>query len=524
MRYAILFLTISSFILHSQCSRKSAPDDNTAVVMEDKSINGATPEEVEETVAKANEIPSDDSSGIPKEMMTSAEANYVEYCGSCHGVKMEAFVDRKWKFGNTHEDLFKAIKYGYIDEGMPAYEESFSDAEIDDLVNYIQEGLLTVDQYAFKKRMNHNGVFNTEKLQIKLDTIATGLERPWGITFLSEGNILIGDRNGKLYLYTPGGKKVEVENLPEIIEVGQGGLMDLETHPNYTENGWIYFSYTKPSPSNSEEFTTAVMRAKLELNRLIDKEEIFVALPYSSRKYHFGCRLEFDRDGYLFLTVGDRGNRDVNPQNLDNHCGKTHRIHDDGSIPKDNPFVNTEGAMPSIYTYGNRNAQGLAMNPIDGKMWEHEHGPRGGDEINIINKGINYGWPVISYGINYNGTVFTEKTHQAGMEQPVMYWLPSIGVCGMTFVNSDKYPGWENNLLSGSLRFQYLEREVIENDEVVHQEKLFMGIGRLRVVETGPDGYIYVGVEEPGHVFRLLPIESDNKKIMNRKKKIKKKM
>jgi glucose/arabinose dehydrogenase len=159
------------------------------------------------------------------------------------------------------------------------------------------------------------------------------------------------------------------------------------------------------------------------------------------------------------------------------------------------------------------------MNPLDGKIWEHEHGPRGGDEINIINKGINYGWPVISYGINYNGTVFTEKTHQANMEQPLMYWLPSIGVCGMTFVKSDKYPGWENNLLSGSLRFQYLERAVIEEDKIVHQEKLFLGIGRLRVVEMGPDGYLYVGVEEPGHVFRLVPTKpAGKKKIMQRKK------
>ncbi len=525
MKYAILFLTISSFILHSHCSRKATTPETDDVSIENKPIDEASAkiedtatEEMKKKPVEMIDVRTADSSGIPSTALANAEANYVEFCASCHGAKMEAFVDRKWKYGNSHEHLFKAIKEGYIDDGMPAYAEAFSDDEIHELVNYIQEGILNVDQYAFKKRMNASGIFNTEELQIKLDTIASGLKHPWGITFLSEGNILIGDQGGELYIYTPKGKKIKVKGLPKTVEVGQGGLMDLEIHPNYAENGWIYLSYTKPSPTNSNEYTTAVMRARLKLNQLVDKEEIFEALPYSTRKHHFGCRLEFDRDGYLFLTVGDRGNRDVNPQSLDNHCGKTHRIHDDGSIPQDNPFVDTEGAMPSIYTYGNRNSQGLAMNPVDGKMWENEHGPRGGDEINIIEKGVNYGWPVISYGINYSGTVFTEKTHQEGMAQPVMYWIPSIGVCGMSFVKTDKYPGWENNLLSGSLRYQYLERAVIENDEVVHQEKLFLGIGRMRVVEVGPDGYIYVGVEEPGYVFRLVPTQVGDKKIWNRKK------
>lgn len=447
-----------------------------------------------------------EDASVMTQAMNSPEHNYAEFCASCHGAKMDAFVDRKWQYGSGEHDLFKAIKFGYEDDGMPAYAEALTDSEINELVIYIKEGIMNVDQYNFDEKKNSGGTFASEEFTIQLDTIATGLERPWGITFLKNGNILIGDRNGKLYERTQSGDLIQIKGLPTIKEFGQGGLMDLDLHPNYQENGLIYLSYTKPHPDDDKMLTTAVTRARLNNQTLVDKEEIFEALPYSTKRFHFGSRLEFDRDGYLYISVGDRGSRDDNPQALDNHCGKVHRIHDDGSIPEDNPFASQDGAMGSIYTYGNRNPQGLALNPIDGSLWEHEHGPRGGDEINIMQKGTNYGWPVISYGINYNGTIFTEETEKEGMEQPVMYWLPSIGACGMTFVKSDKYPNWENNLLSGSLRFKYLERAVIEGNKIVHTEKILENIGRLRVVEVGPDGYIYVGVEEPGLVFRLLPM------------------
>lgn len=432
------------------------------------------------------------------------EANYKEFCASCHGAEMDAFVDRKWQYGNSDEDLFKAIKVGYEDDGMPAYEVTFSDEEISDLVAYIQDGIKNVDRYKYDD-VKGTGVFQTEELSISLDTIASGMEHPWGLAFLPSGDILITDRDGELFNKKKDGELVKIKGVPAVNTNGQGGLLDIELHPKYEENGWIYISYSKPNPDDEKECTTAIVRAKLTGNTLVDHEEIFVALPYSSRRHHFGHRFQFDREGYLYFSVGDRGNRDVNPQNLDNHCGKIHRINDDGSIPADNPFVNTPGAMKSIYTYGNRNPQGVAMNPLDGSIWQNEHGPRGGDEINIVQKGVNYGWPVISYGINYNGTPFTGLTEKEGMEQPVMYWLPSIGVCGMTFVNSDKYGNWENNVLSGSLRFKYLERGVIKDNKVVHRENILENIGRLRVVEMSPDGYIYVGVEEPGYVFRLVP-------------------
>jgi len=219
--------------------------------------------------------------------------------------------------------------------------------------------------------------------------------------------------------------------------------------------------------------------------------------------------MEFDREGYLYFSVGDRGNRDRNPQTLDNHCGKIHRVNDDGSIPEDNPFAGTEGAMASIYSYGHRNPQGVIMHPETGEIWTHEHGPRGGDEINVINPGKNYGWPVISYGINYDGTIFTSSTEEEGMEQPLHYWVPSIAPCGMDFITGDRYPQWEGNLLVGSLKYQYLNMCVIKDGKVVSEEMLLKNIGRLRNVKMGPDGYIYVGVEEPGTIYRLVPV-SDN--------------
>ena len=460
-------------------------------------------EEVTENLDRINTTMPRSTTGIAA--ARTPEANYKEFCSSCHGAKMDAFVDRRWKYGSSSEALAKAIKVGYEDDGMPAYDVTFSDQEINELVQYIQKGITNVELYKFEGE-NGDGVFETEELVIKLDTLASGMDQPWGITFLPNNEILITEKSGTLFKRAADGVMHEISGIPEVKSNGQGGLMDVEVHPDIENNGWIYIAYSKPDPTNSKDATTAIVRGKLDGNRFVDQKEIFVALPYSSKKYHFGTRMEFDKEGYLYVSVGDRGSRDVNPQNLDNHCGKIHRIHDDGSIPKDNPFVNTAGAMPSIYTYGNRNPQGVALNPADGSIWQNEHGPRGGDEINIVKKGVNYGWPVISYGINYNGTIFTEQTEAKGMEQPIMYWLPSIGVCGMTFVDSDKYGRkWKNNVLSGSLRFKYLERAVVENDEIMHREKILENIGRLRVVEVGPDGYIYVGVEEPGYVFRLLP-------------------
>jgi len=328
------------------------------------------------------------------------------------------------------------------------------------------------------------------------------LQNPWAMAFLPNGAILTTEKAGKLLLFE-NGSRTEIENLPNIYVRGQGGLMDVELHPNYDENSWIYFSYSS-SEGNGSGGNTAIMRAKLVKNQLTDKKLLYKGAPNTRKGQHWGSRLEFDDEGYLYFSIGDRGDRDMNPQDITRDGGKIYRIHDDGRIPNDNPFVSNAEAKKAIYSYGHRNPQGLVKNPITGKIWNHEHGPRGGDEINIVEKGKNYGWPVITFGINYSGTKITDQTAKSGMEQPVYQWTPSIAPSGMAFVTSDKYPDWKGNLLIGSLAFQYLERLELKDGKVVSREKLMDGIGRVRNVRQGPDGFIYVAVEGKG-IYRLDP-------------------
>lgn len=430
--------------------------------------------------------------------------NYLNYCAGCHGENLERFDKAEWMFGDNDEATYNSIKFGREDIGMPAFEEAFTDAEIRKLAVYVRTEVPKDDDLR-ERAVRAEEVTRSQKQQFTIDTVVTGLDIPWGMEFLPNGDMLIAEREGILYRYT-GGELQKISGLPDILPKGQGGLMDLRLHPDYALNGWLYFSYSEPSESSPNEGNTSIMRARLSGNRLVDNEEVFDGKPDGRRGVHWGCKLQFDKEGYLWFGIGDRGQRDDNPQTLTNHAGKIHRIHDDGTIPEDNPFIDTPGAMPTIYSYGHRNPQGTTMHPETGDIWESEHGPRGGDELNLIEAGKNYGWPVISYGINYSGTKFTDLTEKEGMEQPVVYWDPSIAPCGMTFVDSDRYPGWKNNILIGSLRFKYLERIELKGNEVIAQEKLLEGIGRVRNVEMSPDGFIYVAMETPGFIVRLLPV------------------
>jgi len=440
-------------------------------------------------------------------LLNSPSANYANYCSGCHGEKMDAFVDRKWKHGETKENLFKAIKYGYPDDGMPAFDTTFTDQETYELTDYILAGIKNVKKYDFKDVPRTSNIFSSEAQDIRLDTIASGINVPWSMTFLPNGEMLITERSGKLYRLTKEKKLQNIDGVPDVLAEGQGGLLDIALHPAFGKNHLIYFSYSMPQKSDSGVLaTTAVMRAKLKGNKLTAQKNIFIALPFSKTRHHFGSRLQFGKDGCLYVSVGERGNEKQNPQNLNNHLGKIHRIKDDGTIPADNPFAGRNDAVASIYSFGHRNPQGLTIDPLTGKLWSTEHGPRGGDEVNIIGKGRNYGWPVISYGINYNGTIFTNITAKEGMEQPVLYWNPSIAPSGMAFVTGDRYKNWKGNLLVGSLRFKYLNRCVLKGNKIVRQEMLLKNIGRLRDVRMGPDGYIYVSVESPGAILRLTPI------------------
>ncbi len=334
------------------------------------------------------------------------------------------------------------------------------------------------------------------------EIVVPELNIPWGFTFLPDNSMLITEKTGEL-IHFKNGKKTTINGLPEIYIRGQGGLLDIELHPNFKDNGWIYISYAS-AEGEGDGGNTAIMRAKLVDNKLTENQLLYKAGPNSKKGQHFGSRLAFDDIGYLYFSIGDRGNRDENPQNITRDCGKIYRIHDDGRIPKDNPFVNESNAKKAIYSYGHRNPQGMIKHPETGEIWTHEHGPQGGDEINIIKPGKNYGWPVISYGINYSGTKFTEITKKEGMEQPLFYWTPSIAPSGLEIVSSDKYPNWKGNVLVGSLKFQYLERLVLENNKVIKREKLLENMGRVRSVEQSPDGFIYVGIENLG-IVKIIP-------------------
>jgi len=439
--------------------------------------------------------------------IASPAENYAKYCAGCHGEKMDAFTDRNWKHGDKLNDLMVSIRKGWPNEGMPAFAKTFKDNEIKELAEYILTGIKKTQAYNFDSEPV-SSTFTSEKLTVKLDTIASGFDIVWGMAFLPDGRLLVTERGGKLYTIK-NKKKQEISGVPQVLAEGQGGLLDVVLSPDFKNNSLIYFSYSKPKKEGRETLaTTAVMCAKLEGNGLTNQKIIFEALPYAPTRHHYGSRLVFDGTGHLFISVGERGNEKQNPQSLDNNqLGKIHRINDDGSIPADNPFKDKDGKPTTLYTYGNRNSQSLAINPWSNELWETEHGPRGGDEINIIKPANNYGWPLTSYGINYNGETITDKAQAPGITDPILYWIPSIAPSGMAFITSDIYKPWKGALVVGSLRFKYLNLCYLEGNKIVREEKLLKNIGRVRDVRQGPDGYIYVSVEKPaGAIYRLLPM------------------
>ena len=343
---------------------------------------------------------------------------------------------------------------------------------------------------------------STDKMVIKIDTLYTGFQNPWGMTWISENRMLVTEKKGEILIFKNDkftGQKVT--GLPSVYNNGQAGLLDITVHPNYAQNGWIYIAYAKPVNNGG---ATTIARFKLNGNAVADFQELIVTTPVWNGGTHYGSRIVFDNQNFLYFSNGERGSQD-NAQDLKNSHGKIHRIHDDGRIPTDNPFVNTSGAVPSIWTYGNRNPQGLYFDKANNRLWEVEHGPRGGDELNILEKGKNYGWPVITYGINYNGTPITNITEKEGMEQPVKYWTPSIATCGMTMVTSDKYPAWRGNILVAALAGTHIARVEMNGTRATGEEKLLQGIGRVRQVSQSPDGYIYAVTEGTGLLIKILP-------------------
>ena len=345
-------------------------------------------------------------------------------------------------------------------------------------------------------------VLEDDAKNYKLEVVAADIAIPWGMAWLPDGTMLVTEKSGVLY-HIKKGIKTEIKNVPAVYTRGQGGLLDIALHPDYARNGWIYITYSSDEGEGSGG-NTKLIRAKLLDGSLTQIESLYKATPNTTKGQHFGSRIVFDNEGYLYFSIGERGNEFVNPQDIMRDGGKIYRLNDDGSIPKDNPFVGQAGVKEAIYTYGNRNPQGIAKNPVTGAIWAHEHGPKGGDEINIIKKGANYGWPLVTYGIDYDGTTISKETEKVGIEKPIYYWLPSIAPSGMAFVTGDKYPDWKGHLLVGSLKFQYLELVKLKGNEVVGRQKLATDVGRLRDVKQGPDGFIYMGVEGKG-IVKIIP-------------------
>lgn len=338
--------------------------------------------------------------------------------------------------------------------------------------------------------------------EYQYETVVPDLQVAWGMAFLPDGSMLITEKSGEIIHFKDGNKQ-KVEGVPQIYVRGQGGLLDITLHPDYENNGWIYFSFAS-SEGEGQGGNTALMRAKLENGKLTNKELLYKAVPNSTRGQHFGSRITFDQEGQLYFSIGDRGNRDENPQDISRDGGKVYRLNDDGTIPADNPFVDNSNAMEAIYSYGHRNPQGMIYNSETGEIWVHEHGPKGGDEINVVQKGANFGWPEVTFGENYDGTPITQQTSGPEYTDPIFYWVPSIAPSGFAFITSEKYPDLQGDLLVGSLKFQYVEHLTLDGKTVTAREKLLEGIGRVRDIVQAPDGFIYVSVENKG-IVKIIP-------------------
>jgi glucose/arabinose dehydrogenase len=350
-------------------------------------------------------------------------------------------------------------------------------------------------------------VFKSEKHLFRVATLVTDLENPWSIAFLPDGRMLVTERAGRLRLVSQDFKlsPKPIEGLPEVVPQGQGGLFDVVLHPQYAQNGWIYWAYNAPGPGG---WGTALARGKLQDHRMTEVQVLFSMQPKTRSGHHFGGRIVFDQASMVYLTLGDRGDKD-RAQKMNDHAGSVIRLHDDGRVPANNPFVNRAGALAEKWTLGNRNMQGAALHPQTGELWTHEHGPQGGDEVNVMRSGLNYGWPVITYGVNYGlGTKIGEGQAKAGLEQPLRVWVPSIAPSGMAFVSGSQFPQWQGNLLVGALRGQMLVRLTLDGEKVLGEERLLQGRSRLRDVRVGPDGFVYLLTDEAqGSLLRLEPVK-----------------
>ena len=454
------------------------------------------------------------SCSLKHDSSTAANGNelYMQHCATCHGTDLrggmsKSLLDGVWQFGDGRGYVTRNIRDGIPNLGMPSYGKTLTGDEISSIVDYLYEA----EAATGAKKPALPEMIETLDYEIKTEIYADNLSIPWAIVFLDEKTALVTERPGTLRMIADGQLVADpVAGIPEVLHEGQGGLMDVNIDPGYASNGWIYLSYShalkKKLTEKRAPAMTRIVRGRIKDMKWTDEELIYEAPheTYGTTRHHYGNRIVFDKKGYLYFSIGDRGAQDQ-AQDPSRPNGKIHRIFPDGRVPDDNPFA--DKGLPTLYTLGNRNPQGISVHPLTDEIWSIEHGPLGGDELNLIRKGKNYGWPVITYGKNYNGTIITEYTRKAGYEQPILYWKPSIAVCGMEFYKGEAFDLWQDNfLLVCALKYEEVILLNIEQDRVMHQEVILKNEGRVRDVGMDPAGNIYVVVNEPHRVIKLSPI------------------
>jgi len=446
----------------------------------------------------------------------NVERIYANYCASCHGGEFEggqggSLVDGEWKHGAGDADIYRSIAKGNPQMGMTPWEGILTPEQIRSLVILLREKEMETKVAGIEFPVpSPDEVTKTELHKYRIETVVEkGLERPWAIAFLPDGRKLVTERPGRLRILSADDRldPQPIEGLPDSIEHGQGGLMEVALHPDYERNGWVYLGLSDGTRKPELRVTTAVVRGRIKGHQWTDQEWIYRPDPKFRTEFgiHFGTRFVFDQ-GFIYFAIGERRGL-MQAQELNNPNGKIFRLHDDGRVPKDNPFIGDPDAIPGIWSYGHRNPQGLVMDPRDGALYSTEHGPRGGDELNLILPGRNYGWPVITYGMHYNGMPMVAITEKQGMEQPLVHWTPSIAVCGLDVVTGDQFPNWRHDLLSGGLSGRQVRRIRIVDQKVIHQEVILKNVGRVRDVACAPNGIIYVLFNDPGRLARLVPAD-----------------
>jgi len=448
-------------------------------------------------------------SGSPQ--ISEAEALYMQYCATCHGSDLQggmasSMVDGIWAYGDGKGYVRRNIQFGIPHMGMPSYEASLDNDQIRLLVDWL---------YDEEERIGAVKPEPADKLEsleytIKAEVWVDDLDIPWGMVFLDESRALVTERPGDLHMVVDGKLQEQpIAGTPQVVHEGQGGLMDVNIDPDFATNGWIYLSYSHgieaAGGGDRVPAMTRIVRGKIRDMQWTDEELVYEAPleTYMDTRHHYGNRIVFDRKGYLYFSIGDRGRQNM-AQDPTTPNGKIHRIYPDGTVPADNPYA--DQGLPTLYSLGNRNPQGMSVHPETDEVWAAEHGPLGGDELNLIRKGVNYGWPVITYGRNYNGTPVSDLTRKEGYAQPALYWKPSTAVCGIEFYQGEAFPLWKNKLLVGALKYEDVRLLNIEGDRVMHEEVILKNHGRVRDVSLDPEGHVYVVVNKPDRVIKLSPL------------------